>query len=317
MEKGKQGFVLRAALTALWMLGTAAHAAPATTSGHDRAALEFVASPYADFLFYLLHRDNANFPDLRASVPLDGVKELNTGMFLPAYVMASDVRSYDDLYKLAYTYDDSAVLVTTLRQGEPRFKSFMTYWQQHVEPVEQATIVAWKAEEAKSHNVERLEQLTRLRFPYASVKVAVIALGPLGKNMENPPIMFATMKDADLSAVVGYEGTHMMMNQRDGGWKKRRNAARAIDAISAHGGTSYDIEEALCLLMQSKLPASYGEGHQIAASDAGDTPRRVLLRAMERDWNRYRNDASMNAADFAIDETLRTFGAGNVADTSP
>jgi hypothetical protein len=152
-----------------------------------------------------------------------------------------------------------------------------------------------------------------LRFPYSTVKVAVIALGPLGGNMQNPPIMFATMKDASLPAVVGYDGTHMMLSGHADDWKKRKKAAQAINLIYAHGGTSYDIEEALCLLMQAKLPAIYGMGADRSAADAGDTPRRVLLRAMERDWDRYRGDASINAVDFAIDETIRTFGTTGVA----
>jgi hypothetical protein len=306
-----QGKVCKAfpfVMAALMLLGSAAQAA---TPPHNEPTLDFVASPYADFLFYLLHRDNANFPDLRASVPLDGVKELNTGSFLPAYAVASDVSSYAGLYKLAYSYDESAVLIDTLKQSEPHFHTFMTYWQQRIEPKEQATIAAWAAEEARSHHVQHLEALTRMRFPYSSVKVAVIALGPLGRNIENPPIMFATMKDASLPAVVGYEGTHMMMSGRSDDWKKRKDATRAISVISARGGTAYDIEEALCLLMQSKLPAAYGNA-AYPANDAGDTPRRVLLRAMERDWDRYRADSSMTAADFAIDEAIRTFDS-NVA----
>ncbi|WP_109123518.1 hypothetical protein [Dyella sp. C11] len=204
------------------------------------------------------------------------------------------------------------MLINTLKLGEPRFGDFMSYWRQHVEPREQSTIAAWTAEEARSHHVRHLEDLARMPFPYSSVKVAVIGLGPLGNNMDNPPIMFATMKDASLPAVVGYEGMHMMMSGRNGDWKKRRNATQAINLISARGGTAYDIEEALCLLMQSKLPATYGDS-SVAASDAGDTPRRVLLRAMERDWDAYRANASINAADFAIDEAIRTFGSGGVA----
>jgi hypothetical protein len=313
MERSKGRFAYLIAMAALLLVaGTCVAASPASTTGNT-ATLEFVASPYADFMFYLLHRDNANFPDLRTSVPMGDVKELNTGAFLPAYAMASDVHSYADLYKLAYTYDNSAVLLTTLKQGEAHFPTFMAYWRAHVEPKEQETIEAWKTEEASSHQVRRLEDLTRMRFPYASAKVAVIALGPLGHNLDNPPIMFATTKDASLAAVVGYEGMHMMMSSHGADWKQRKNANEAINLISARGGTSYDIEEALCLLMQTKLPASYGTDHDVPPNDAGDTPRRTLLRAMEHDWDRYRANTSMTAADFAIDETIRTFGTNGMA----
>lgn len=312
MRARKAGHTLGFLAAVLMLAAGAVHAAPPDVS-RTAPSLDFVASPYADFLFYLLHRDNANFPDLRASVPLDDVKELNTGAFLPGYALVSDIRSYADLYRLAYTYDNSAALVAALKQGEAHFPAFMAYWRREVEPREQETIAAWKIEEAKSRNVARLEDLTRLRFPYATVKVAVIALGPLGGNLQNPPIMFATMKDASLPAVVGYDGTHMMLSGHADDWKKHKKAAQAINLIYAHGGTSYDIEEALCLLMQAKLPATYGAGADHSPVDSGDTPRRVLLRAMERDWDRYRGDTAMNAMDFAIDETIRTFGAAGVA----
>ena len=313
MRARKAGNTLGFLVAVLILVGGAVHAAPSPDASRTAPSLDFIASPYADFLFYLLHRENANFPDLRAAVPIDDVKELNTGSFLPGYAMVSDIRSYADLYRLAYTYDDSTAIVAALKQGEAHFPAFMAYWQRNVEPKERETIAAWKAEEAKARNVERLEDLTRLRFPYSTVKVAVIALGPLGGNLQNPPIMFATMKDASLPAVVGYDGTHMMLSGHADDWKKRRNATQAINLIYAHGGTSYDIEEALCLLMQSKLPATYGLGAEHSPYDGGDTPRRVLLRAMERDWDHYRADTSMNAMDFAIDETLRTFGATGVA----
>ncbi|MDR3447073.1 MULTISPECIES: hypothetical protein [unclassified Dyella] len=315
METSKE-VLLRGMLMAACLLSCTSMAmSPAPHAGDSGGKLELEASPYADFLTYLLHRDSAAFPDLRASVPMDDVKELNTGAFLPAYAMASDVRSYADLYKLAYTYDDSAVLIDALKQGERHFPAFMAYWQQHVEPKEQATIATWRAEEASSRPVARLETLTRMRFPYPSVKVALIALGPLGTNMQNPPIMFATTKDASLPAVVGYEGTHMMMSGHGNDWKTRKDANHAIALISTRGGTAYDIEEALCLLIASKLATSYGAASAVPAHDEGDTPRRELLRAMERDWDSYHANTSTNAADFAIEETIRTFGSAGVAVT--
>ena len=41
--------------------------------------------------------------------------------------------------------------------------------------------------------------------------------------------------------------------------------------------------------------------------------RHKWLRAMERDWDRYSANASMTEADFAIEETIRTFGTNGVA----
>jgi hypothetical protein len=79
--------------------------------------------------------------------------------------------------------------------------------------------------------------------------------------------------------------------------------------VKAHGGGEYDIEEAMCLLMQVKLsqpfggtPAKYSESSRLAVS-----PCRDLLARLELDWPEYQKNSKEDAADFVIRETLETF----------
>jgi hypothetical protein len=79
--------------------------------------------------------------------------------------------------------------------------------------------------------------------------------------------------------------------------------------MKARGGSEYDVEEVMCLLMQVKLsqafdgtPANYSESSTLHAS-----LRRDLLARFERDWPEYRQSSKEDAADFVIREALETF----------
>jgi len=174
MRARKAGNTLGFLVAVLILVGGAVHAAPSPDASRTAPSLDFIASPYADFLFYLLHRENANFPDLRAAVPIDDVKELNTGSFLPGYAMVSDIRSYADLYRLAYTYDDSTAIVAALKQGEAHFPAFMAYWQRNVEPKERETIAAWKAEEAKARRSGFIDGWRHVRSDRPTFRMVLI-----------------------------------------------------------------------------------------------------------------------------------------------
>ena len=61
-----------------------------------------------------------------------------------------------------------------------------------------------------------------------------------------------------LARVIGHEGTHMIVGPKAADWENGKNADQARQLMSAHGGSDYDIEEALCLLMQAKLSTLSG-----------------------------------------------------------
>jgi hypothetical protein len=114
-----------------------------------------------------------------------------------------------------------------------------------------------------------------------------------------------------LAWAIGHEGTHMMLAQREQDWKKRKHGDEAVRLITANGGTDYDVEEALCLLMQAKLSIAYGATpkNYLSSEDFTEaSPKRTLLLTLERDWPRYLASSDTNIADFLIAETIKAFG---------
>src|SRR5580700_2788470 len=80
--------------------------------------------------------------------------------------------------------------------------------------------------------------------------------------------------------------------------------------MKANGGSDYDVEEALCLLMQAEMSiASGATAKDLRTSDRlKSSPRKTLLIALENDWETYTKSPNINAADWLIAETLKTFG---------
>jgi hypothetical protein len=80
--------------------------------------------------------------------------------------------------------------------------------------------------------------------------------------------------------------------------------------MKANGGSDYDVEEALCLLMQAEMSIASGTtAKDFRTSDRlKPSPRKTLLIALENDWETYTKSPNINAADWLIAETLKTFG---------
>jgi hypothetical protein len=215
--------------------------------------ITYAKSPYSDFLFYLFYRSTGMFPELKAAVPLDDLPVLDDGSFLPDDAGASAVTSYAELYRLAATYDDHLRLNDLLKRGEVHYGKFYSYWKEYIAPREDETISAWKRQEAKWPPVPHLEQIERFKFPFASIRIEVIALDPQGSSMQGPPAIFTTVQVPSLAWAIGHEGTHMMLGPKGADWTKRKNGDEAVRLMTKNGGGAYDVEEALCILMQAKL----------------------------------------------------------------
>jgi hypothetical protein len=277
----------------------------------QKATITYVKSSYADFLFYLLYRSTGVFPDLRSAVPLDGVNPFTDDSFLPNDVATSEAKSYSDLYKVASTYDAHIRLAEILAQGEPRYAAFSSFWQSHIAPQEEETIGVWKRQDTEWPTIVHLEETERLKFPFSSVRIAVLALNPQANSMQGPPTIFTTTEVPSLAWVMGHEGTHMMLGPKGADWKNRKNGDEAVHLMNANNGSDYDVEEALCLLMQAKLSIAFGatpKNYLTSRDFKATTPRRTLLIALEHDWAKYEASPDVNIADFLISETIKTFG---------
>jgi hypothetical protein len=100
--------------------------------------------------------------------------------------------------------------------------------------------------------------MERLKFPFSSIKIDLLALDPQGSSMQRPPTIFTTLEVPSLAWAIGHEGTHMMVGPSGAHWTDRKSSDEAVRLMKASGGSDYDIKEALCLLMQAKMSIAFG-----------------------------------------------------------
>jgi len=264
-------------------------------------------------LFYLLNRSTRDFPELRLAVPLDGIPAMDELTFAPEDAISSKISAYSQLYQMVRSYHDGTRLTEIIKRGEPMYGAFEEFWKAKIAPEEDRQMAEWARQYAKWHPVERLQRLERIKFPFTSINMDVIALDPSGSSMqgEHPTIFTAYSSIPDVAWVIGHEGTHMMLGPKGAKWPQRPGAAEAIAVMKARGGSEYDIEEALCLLMQVKLSQSFGRTppNYTGSGKLGASPRRDLLARLERDWTKYLKNSRVDVADFLIGEVLKTFRA--------
>jgi len=275
-----------------------------------RITITFAKSPYADFLFYLLYRSTGPYPDLATAVAITDIPPLDGSSFLPEDSITSGVANYAVLYQLATHHDDPARLSDMLKKAEPRYPAFYSFWEQRIGPNEDQTAKAWAKQDSEWNPVAHLEKMERLKFPFSSIKIDLLALDPQGSSMQGPPTIFTTLEVPSLAWAIGHEGTHMMVGPNGANWTARKSGDEAVRLMKANGGSDYDVEEALCLLMQAKMSIAFGATTKdLRSSDRlRPSPRKTLLTALENDWESYTKSPNLDAADWLIAETLKTFG---------
>ena len=214
------------------------------------------------------------------------------------------------LYQLATHHDNPARLSDMLKKAEPRYPAFYSFWEQRIGPNEDQTAKAWTKQDSEWNPVAHLEQMERLKFPFSSIKIDLLALDPQGSSMQGPPTIFTTLEVPSLAWAIGHEGTHMMVGPNAANWTARKRGDEAVRLMKANGGSDYDVEEALCLLMQAKMSIAFGAtAKDLRSSDRlKPSPRKTLLTALENDWESYTKSPNLDAADWLIAETLQTFG---------
>jgi hypothetical protein len=278
------------------------------SNARQTVSITFAKSPYSDFLFYLLYRSTSSYGELKAAVPLDSIPPLDGSSFLPEDSIASGVSTYDGLAKLAAGYDDHLRLTEMLKKAEPSYPAFYAFWSKRIGPAEEETEHAW-VRQTQWDPVRHLEEMERLKFPFSSIAVDLIALDPQGSSMQKPATIFTTLDVPGLAWAIGHEGTHMMVGPNGANWRARKGANEAIRQMNSNGGSDYDLEEALCLLMQARLSIANGATATDFRSSSGlkASPRKKLLIVLEDDWQDYVKSSHQDAADWLIAETLKAF----------
>jgi hypothetical protein len=304
-------------------------------------AVRFVKSPYADYLFYLLYRNSGAYKDLEATVPLGDTPTLDQNASLPEQAASAQVASYRQLYGLLpqyrgardrilpigtgprrryriLSYSDHPPpydkLQQVVRAGEAAYPKFAPFWRATIAPAEDRQIAAWRTQLAECRPLDKLQELTRLSFPYEHLDVAAIALHFSGSGNTDPAGVYTSLFDKpNLAWVIGHEGTHLTVDRYAGhNWYADPQAPAAIKAVEAHGGVASDIEETLALFMQVKVSQACGYSkpeRRMSDNFEATTVKGAILRALEGGWDRYRADPRQDIIGYLLASTLQTFPA--------
>jgi hypothetical protein len=306
-------FCMHSLLTVVLFASAPVRAAAPPKRASAETTITFTKSPLADFLYYLLYRStgfNNEYAQLKQAVPLDGIApiEVNSS-FMPQDASDSNVTSYDQLFTLAEKHDNPDLLKSMLRKAEPQFPAFMAYWKAHIAPAEDRAISAARREQRRWPVVAHLESMERLEFPFKTLRYDVFALETQGGSMQGPPTIYSTTDVPGLAWALGHEGTHMMLT-KGADYTHRPGGAEAVRLMTNAGGSEYAIQEALCLLMQAKMSIAAGDTRpdfRTSTTIANGNPSKKLLVALERDWLAYQREKKRNAADWLVQETIKTY----------
>jgi len=219
--------------------------------------------------------------------------------------------------KLAYSdrlppFDTLSAIV---HQGEAAFPAFQQYWDAKIAPLEQQQIEGWQHQVQDCAPLKKLQELERLRFPFATLDVAAIALHLSGSGNTDPVGVYTGLfKKPNLAWVLGHEATHLMVDAHAGHrWTSYPLAPEAIALVTLHGGTKNDIEESLSIFMQLALSQACGysdPAKRMSASFPATTPAGAILRALEAGWAGYQADRTQDIIDYVLRQTIAAFPPG-------
>lgn len=129
-----------------------------------------------------------------------------------------------------------------------------------------------------------------------------------GSANTHPAAIYTGLGVRNIAWAIGHEGTHLLVDRYAGAnWFARPRAPEAIRLVTKAGGQQYDIEEALCLLMQVKLSEA-GDlttpGDRVSTRLAERSPKRDILVALEDGWDGYQHSTSGDLIDFMLDRAI-------------
>lgn len=334
----------RAARSLMVSLATLVHAVPAVaqepTAGEPRRVIvRWVASPYADWLAWLLGRDSTRVPSVVDAVPLTGVPTVRGLLALPMTAASSTVETYDDLRKLLEPYRGAVgrvvgrgsearilayseplppyeALRAAVDAGEPHFPAFRAWWEATVAPRIRLRQDSLRVDLETCAAIDTLQRLARLRVPFDSLDIGLLAFhGAASANSRPRGIYTGIGGRADISWFVGHELTHLLIDEQIGrDWRRLPGGRDAQRAVVAAGGTDGDVDEAASAVMQVKVAQACGRVPVTfrIASRLGDAPvQQRIATALEADWPDFvRNPARWpTLAEFLVDRTLAALAA--------
>jgi hypothetical protein len=253
----------------------------------------------ADYLFYGLYRINR----LDLAVPLDlaDVPIAACWGHFPQYVALSGVRSPAELPALVEAYygeelarydiplDELRPRVTALA---PRFDQYAEFWRESVFPLERQLLDGWREQLRHGEVLDLLQRVTRLRWPFSSLRLYACYHHPSGSALTPYPLLFSTLFDRyaeEPSAAwfLGHEGLHLLLDSV--AWWEHPDAPSAIRWL----GSRHIAEEALCLVLQNRLATICGLLPEAEMQVLRGSAKHLrVYRWLQQHWEEYLADAA-------------------------
>jgi len=312
------------------------HTAHATTPRNVQVRL--LKSPFADYLVYLLYRGTGRgqFKAVEQAVPLGDIPTLSELISLPGVAASARIRTYSQLHTLLEPYRRASNRIVEVKDrgiirfsilgysaalpsfddlsrivalGEASYPKFARFWDQTIAPAEDKKIAEWREQLVSTKPFDKLQRLARLRFPADSIDIVAIALHGAGSANSHPAAIYTGISVRNVAWAIGHEGTHLLVDKYAGqDWTARARSAEAIRSVEARGGNDYDIEEALCLLMQAKLSQAAGltpSDFRVSTNFTEVSAKRDILVALEDGWQEYQQSAAGDLIDFLLTQTIQ------------
>lgn len=281
-------------------------------------SLNYLHNPYSDYLFYLFYRESPEKYPLDSVMNLDKLPTLNYIISMPEMMASSNIKTYKDVYRFLKLYQNAKSRVITnplpkilaysddlpnydtleiiLKAGEHHFEKFYKYWIAQIEPDEFKTITAWKTQDSIHHPLNKLQEISRIKFKSETLDVACIALHLAGSGNYSPPGIYSSVfKKPDLARFIGHEGTHLILTKYYGrDWHKYKMANKAKKLAIQNGLQANDIEEMLCMFMQTVLSQQCGftaMDKRISSPFSEEKIKQKILIEFENNWSSYLADS--------------------------
>ncbi|RYD41209.1 MAG: hypothetical protein EOP83_34195 [Verrucomicrobiaceae bacterium] len=161
-----------------------------------------------------------------------------------------------------------------------------------MKPVVIAQVEAWREQDRVHRPLARLMELQRLPLRSDKVIVAAMPFHPAGSANYSPVGVYTSLfRTPDLGRVLGHEASHILWSPEVGTDWKGHPLAPAVR--TAGHLQDVDVEETMCLLMQTVLSQEAGvqpQGYRVS-SDLLDGTQRTLMEALEHNWAAYIGNA--------------------------
>lgn len=308
---------------------------PAKAAADTTPAIEFVSNPLADYLHLLLFRASRPRLPVFSAPGFDAAPRLDQLVSVPEMVAAAGLGRYGEVEPfvartfaglpagrvatppliLSYSPEPPPLetVLEVIRAGEPWFEAFEAYWRAGVAPAVEAQIGAWREQERAYRPLKTLIEMQRLPLRTPRLVVAAMPFHPAGSANYSPAGVYTSLfRTPDLGRVLGHEASHLLWSGAVGTDWNAHPLAVGVKALAAP--KDLDIEETMCLLMQTILSQAAGvqPADYRVSSDLEPGPQRVLITELERGWPDYLASADRwpTLIDYVLETAAGALGRG-------